>query len=88
MKILRLLNKKNCIIFFIFIGFIFNTTLYSEEQPIDIWNVNEKKDKQSLDEKNKTEILESDNNIKVINESNIYKLQTKKKNLRLNKKIL
>ncbi len=79
MKILRLLNKKNCIIFFIFIGFIFNTTLYSEEQPIDIWNVNEKKDKQSLDEKNKTEILESDNNIKVINESNIYKLQTKKK---------
>ena len=42
MKILKLLNKKYLLIILTFF-FLFISKLYSEEEPIDIWNIDLKK---------------------------------------------
>ena len=73
MKILRLLNNKIFVSVLIFITFFFNTTLYTEEKPVDIWNVDETKKDQTLDD---NKILETNNNIDTNNETDIYNLQT------------
>ena len=54
MKILKLLNKKSLSIFF-FSLIIFSTNLRSEEEPIDIWNLEKK-----VEENNSNVILEND----------------------------
>ena len=38
MRILRLLNKKYLSIIFI----LFSTSVYAEEKPVDIWNIDKK----------------------------------------------
>ena len=80
MKILRLLNNKIFVSVLIFITFVFKTTLYTEEKPVDIWNVDETKKDQSLDD---NKILETNNNIDTNNETDIYNLQTDEKILEI-----
>ena len=41
MKILKLLNKKSLSIFFVLLV-IFSTNLRSEEEPVDIWDIEKK----------------------------------------------
>ena len=44
MKILKLLNKKHfSILLFFLIGF----NLFAEEQPVDIWNLDKKKNRRN-----------------------------------------
>ena len=76
MKILRLLNNKEIIIFFFI--FLFNSNSIAEDQPIDIWNIDKKKveENQSLE---KNTIEENDSKKKLF-ESDIYKMQSDKKN--------
>ena len=75
MKTLKLLNKK---IFFIFFFLLIPFSSYSDEKPVDIWEINKKKSQ----EKNKLE----DSKIKVEESSedeqisNIYEMQTSKEN--------
>ena len=73
MKILRLLNKNYFSIITILIFSI--TSLYAEEQPVDIWNIDKKESKENLE--NETLINKSEK----INlpENDIYKMQSKKK---------
>ena len=75
MKILRLLNNKIFLIFFII---FFKLTSLAEEQPVDIWNL----DKKELDEN--SEIINTNqkefNQNKITNESDIFSMQSKKKN--------
>ncbi len=54
MKILKLLNKKSLSIFF-FLLIMFSTNLRSEEEPVDIWNLETK-----IEENNSSEILKND----------------------------
>ena len=65
MKILKLLNKKSLSIFF-FSLIIFSTNLQSEEEPVDIWNLEKK-----VEENNSNVILENedfnDDNIEIDN---------------------
>ena len=72
MKILRSLNKKNFLIIFII---LFSFKAYSENQPVDIWNI-DKNDNEAqikeLDEKKEKEIEK-------FKESDIYKMQNQKK---------
>ena len=73
MKILRLLNKNYLSI--ITILMILISSLYAEEQPVDIWNIDKKESKENLE--NETLINKSEK----INlpENDIYKMQSKKK---------
>ena len=64
MKILKLLNKKILSIFF-FSLIIFSTNLRSEEEPVDIWNLEKK-----VEENNKIKMVKIDkyflfNNFKI-----------------------
>ena len=54
MKILKLLNKK--ILLIKLVCLIFFTSVFAEEKPIDIWNI-EKKDNQVITETNITMLL-------------------------------
>ena len=72
MKILRLLNKKNFSIIFIF---FLSFKSYAEDQPIDIWNIDKNKNKTSIE---KT-ILENEDELKEVKESDIFKMQNLKK---------
>tara|TARA_Y100000389_G_C17439918_1_gene507915 strand:- start:199 stop:1971 length:1773 start_codon:yes stop_codon:yes gene_type:complete len=75
MKILRLLNKKYfSIIIILLIGF----SSYAEEQPVDIWNIDEKKIDNNLTKENITseEILANEINA----ETDIYSMQSQKEN--------
>ena len=70
MKILKLLNKKilsNTLVYLIFF-----TSVFSEEKPIDIWNI-EKKDNQVISETN----ISSENSSGTTQNS-VYELQTNK----------
>ena len=73
MKILKLLNKKNFLVFFIF---LIGNISFAEDQPVDIWNIDKKKTETNLstnemaDEKKK----EIKNSV-----TNIYKMQSQKK---------
>ena len=73
MKISKLLNKNFfLIIFFLIIG----TNSYTEEKPVDIWNI----DKEQIDENslsNPSAIL-NENQTKTITETNIYDMQSQK----------
>ena len=56
MKILRSLNKKNFLIIFII---LFSFKAYSENQPVDIWNIDKNENEaqiKELDEKKEKEI--------------------------------
>ena len=68
MKILKLLNKTSLSIFFVLI-LIFSTNLRSEEDPVDIWDLETK-----VEENNSSEILENNDsgeaNIEIDNNLN------------------
>ena len=74
MKILKLLNKKNFSIIFIL---FFSITTFAEDQPVDIWNIEKEitKKKNKSDQILSTEDLESS----ITSETDIYKMQSKKK---------
>ena len=73
MKILKLLNNKYLSI--ITISLLIVTNSYSEDQPVDIWNTDNKGSEEILNDNT----LNDQNSIQEINESNIYNLQLKKK---------
>ncbi len=74
MKILKLLNKKNLsIIFFLFFGIVSN----AEEQPVDIWNIDNKKSENNSTESSSTS--ESNLKIETNSVSDIFKMQSEKK---------
>ena len=76
MKILRSLNNKRIIIFFFI--FLLNSNSIAEDQPIDIWNIDKKKvEENQSSEKN---IIEENDSKKKLFESDIYKMQSDKKN--------
>ena len=68
MKNLKLLNKKylSVILFYLFCGFVAQS-----QEPIDIWNIQEKKTKENLD------VIEN-NKTKDITQNSIYKMQSQK----------
>ena len=74
MKILKLLNKKNfLIIFFLFFGI----NLFAEEQPVDIWNIDDKELENNSSNSSDTKENKTENELET--ESSIYKMQVKKK---------
>ena len=75
MKTLKLLNKK---IFFIFFFSLISLSSYSDEKPVDIWEINKKKAQEEnklKDSEIKVEESSEDEQI-----SNIYEMQTSKEN--------
>ncbi len=79
MKILRLLNNKKIVIFILL--YLSNSISVAEDQPIDIWSI----DKQKIEENKALEeqsIETNDNNQKLF-ESNIYKMQSQKKDIKI-----
>ena len=73
MKILKLLNKKYLLIILTFF-FLFISKLYSEDKPVDIWNIDQKK---LIDQSIDKEIVEE--NIKEnISINSIYKMNSLK----------
>ena len=74
MKISRLLNKLYFSIIFIFFS---SLSSFSEEQPVDIWNI-EKKNENTLSNSNSTDEDNLEN--KTESTPNIYKMQVQKKN--------
>ena len=73
MKILKLLNNKYLSIISIFLLIVTNS--YSEDQPVDIWNTDNKGSEEILNDNT----LNDQNSIQKINESNIYNQLLKKK---------
>ena len=73
MKILKLLNKKYLLIVLTFF-FLFISKLYSEDKPIDIWNIDQKK---SIDQSIDKEIVE-ENIEENISTNSIYKMNSLK----------
>ena len=71
MKNLKLLNKKSLSIILIF--FFFSLSSQTEEQPVDIWNIDKKKTEDTS--LNKTVDIE-ENTIKQSTQSKIYKMQS------------
>ncbi len=75
MKILKLLNRKN---FSIVLIFFLSFSVYAEDQPVDIWNIDKEKIE---DNSSSNEIVIKDNtDLKTDTEFNIYNLQSQKKN--------
>jgi len=72
MRILRLLNKKYLSIIFI----LLSTSGYTEEKPVDIWNI----DKKNIEENTKDINVNEETNPteEKITESSIYNMQTQK----------
>ena len=70
MKILKLLNKKYLSI--IFIIFFYTLDTYSEDKPIDIWNI----EKKNIEENTSSNILEVENLEEQVQKSNIYEIQS------------
>ena len=74
MKILKLLNRKN---FSIVLIFFLSFSVYAEDQPVDIWNIDKEKIE---DNSSSNEIVINDNtDLKTDTEFNIYNLQSQKK---------
>ena len=71
MKILKLLNKKYLLIVLIFFFFII-TKLYSEDEPVDIWNIDQKK---TIDQSIDKEIVE-ENIEENISTNSIYEMNS------------
>ena len=80
MKILKLLNKKNFIIIFIL---LFSFSSNAEDQPVDIWNIDETQN-ENKSEVNQSEVDQSnsvkDTEINSVEETGIYKLQNLNQN--------
>tara|TARA_A100001015_G_scaffold225417_1_gene254427 strand:- start:1435 stop:3207 length:1773 start_codon:yes stop_codon:yes gene_type:complete len=75
MKILRLLNKTSLIIITIF--FIGSSSTFSENQPVDIWNI----DKKEIEENLKNKEKKSDSNAnQTVNTVDVFNNQLKKNN--------
>ena len=74
MKILKLLNKKYLSITIIYLLLGFNS--YSENQPVDIWNLDKEKEESSLTEITSNQENDDENNL---SETDIYKMQSQKK---------
>ncbi len=74
MKILRLLNRKYLSIIIAVLLIAFNSN--SEDQPVDIWNIDKEKIENSTSEKISDSSDETNNQL---TESDIYKMQNKKK---------
>ncbi len=72
MKILKLLNKKSFSILIVY--FFCSTYLVAEEKPIDIWNIEKKKDEKVIENSTSKE------NIKKPNNNSVYNLQANKEN--------
>tara|TARA_B100000963_G_scaffold210553_1_gene183422 strand:- start:787 stop:2559 length:1773 start_codon:yes stop_codon:yes gene_type:complete len=75
MKILKLLNKKNfSIIFFLLYSF----TVFAEEQPVDIWNL----EKKNTEEKSINDLSTINNNSEQSSnpEVSVYEMQSQKEN--------
>ena len=72
MKILKLLNKKNILFFLTYL--ISASPLLSQDQPIDIWNI-EKRENEVITEKNISTENISDNS-----ETSVFDMQSNKKN--------
>jgi len=73
MRILRLLNKKYLSIIFI----LLSTSGYTEEKPVDIWNIDKKNIEENTIDINVNE--ETNPTEEKITESSIYNMQTQKK---------
>ena len=71
MKILKLLNKKYLLIILTFF-FLFISKLYSEDKPVDIWNIDQKK---IIDQSIDKEIVE-ENIEENISTNSIYKMNS------------
>ena len=75
MKILKLLNKKKfLIILFLFFGLIVN----AEEQPVDIWNVDQIKEL-DINQSSSETINQEDDDIQIEPGTNIYQMQSQNK---------
>ena len=74
MKILKLLNKKYFTILFCFLYFQ-NINTFSNE-PVDIWNLENKENKENIEAKPSEQVLQKED----ISESSIYKMQIEKDN--------
>ena len=72
MRILRLLNKKYLSIIFI----LFSTSVYAEEKPVDIWNIDKKNIEENTIDINVNE--ETNPTEEKTTESSIYNMQTQK----------
>tara|TARA_Y100000992_G_scaffold230921_1_gene162076 strand:- start:1056 stop:2822 length:1767 start_codon:yes stop_codon:yes gene_type:complete len=70
MKILKLLNKR----YFTIILFLFSTVAHTEEKPVDIWNIDEKKLESDTIEISKEAVPNSN----TTNGTSIYEMQSKK----------
>ncbi len=74
MKILKLLNKNYLSI--ILVLSLINFSLYAEEEPVDIWNI----DKEKIETTSKNNNSNSQNNSeKQVSETDIYNMQSSKK---------
>ena len=73
MKILRLLNNKYLSIIFIFL--LLNLNSYSEEEPVDIWNLDKEEVNKTLSNQSS---LSEDGSDNLIKETDIYKSQSLK----------
>ena len=76
MKILKLLNKKY---FTIILIYLLSFSVFAEDQPVDIWNI----DKENVEENSFSKGLKINENIKTKKESefDIYNMQSQKKNI-------
>ena len=70
MKTLKLLNKKNLSI--IIFSLLLAVTSFSEEKPVDIWNIDKKEVQPSIDNN------DSEENVNNKSEESIYELQVDK----------
>ena len=75
MKILKLLNKKY---FSIILVLLLIAPSYSEEQPVDIWNIDKKKIEEQSLKNNSQNSQEEEIEIKDNSDSNIYDMQSQK----------
>ena len=71
MKISRLLNKKSLL--FVFVYLILSISVFAEDKPIDIWNL-DKSDSDTISENNSP--IEK---VKTDNQKSVYDLQLNKK---------
>ena len=75
MKISKLLNKKNLsIIFILFMG----SNIIAEEQPVDIWNIEKKKNE--VNKSSNELVIKENSKIRSDNQFNIYNMQSQKEN--------
>ena len=76
MKISKLLNKKNfLLIFLIFL----NLKVFAEDNPVDIWNIEEKDEKKQNQSNDFNTQKVDDNNLKINSVSDILSMQSQKK---------